>query len=43
MVEHIASQNSEIISWVEFRRKQGQPVSQKVEGEDNVTVMVVQV
>jgi hypothetical protein len=31
MVEHIASQNSEIMSWVEFRKKQGRPVSQKVE------------
>ena len=31
MVENIAAQNSEIMSWVEFRKKQGQPVSQKVE------------
>jgi len=31
MVENIASQNSEIMSWVEFRKKQGRPVSQIVE------------
>ena len=31
MAEHIASQNSEIMSWVELRKKQGRPVSQKVE------------
>lgn len=31
MVENIATQNSEIMSWVEFRKKQGRPVSQIVE------------
>ncbi len=31
MAEHIASQNSEIMNWIELRKKKGQPVSKKVE------------
>ena len=34
MAEHIASQNSEIMSWVEFKKKQGRPVSKKVENSN---------
>ncbi len=31
LAEHIASQNSEIMSWIEFRRRSGHPVPAKVE------------
>ena len=31
MAEHIASQNSEIMNWIESRKKKGRPVSKKVE------------
>jgi hypothetical protein len=31
LAEHIASQNSEIMSWIEFRRRLGHPVPAKVE------------
>jgi len=31
LVEHIASQNSKIMDWVEFKKRQGSPVSQKIE------------
>ena len=31
LAEHIASQNSEIMNWIEIRKKQGRPVSKKVE------------
>jgi hypothetical protein len=31
LAEHIAAQNSEIMSWIEFRRRLGHPVPEKVE------------
>lgn len=31
LAEHIAIHNSEIMSWVEFRKRKGKPVSEKVE------------
>ncbi len=31
LAEHIASQNSEIMSWIEFRKRSGHPVSANVE------------
>jgi hypothetical protein len=31
LAEHIASQNSEIVSWIEFRRRSGHPVPPMVE------------
>ena len=31
LAEHIASQNSEIMRWIEIRKKKGRPVSKKVE------------
>ncbi len=31
LAEHIASQNSEIMNWIEFRRRSGHPVPAKVE------------
>ena len=31
LAEHIAVQNSEILSWIEIKKRKGQPVSQKVE------------
>jgi hypothetical protein len=31
VAEHIASQNSEIMNWIELRKKKGRPVSKKVE------------
>jgi hypothetical protein len=42
MVEHIASQNSEIMNWVEIRRKKGQPVSQKVETSNKKIAIALQ-
>ncbi|MHC4458022.1 MAG: hypothetical protein ACYS0I_13240 [Planctomycetota bacterium] len=34
LVEHIATHNSEIMSWVEFRKRQGRPVSGRVENSN---------
>lgn len=31
MAEHIASQNSKIMSWIEYRKRLGHPVPTKVE------------
>ncbi len=31
LAEHIASQNSEIMSWIEYRKRLGHPVPTKVE------------
>lgn len=31
LAEHIASQNSEIMNWIELRKRNGQPVSEKLE------------
>jgi hypothetical protein len=31
MAEHIASQNSEIVNWIEFRKRLGHPVPTEVE------------
>ena len=42
MAEHIASHNSEIMSWVEFRKKQGRPVSQKVESSNKKIAIALQ-
>jgi hypothetical protein len=42
MAEHIASHNSEIMSWVEFRKKQGRPVSQKVESPNKKIAIALQ-
>jgi hypothetical protein len=42
MAEHIASHNSEIMSWVEFRKKQGRPVSQKVESSNKKIAIAIQ-
>lgn len=42
MAEHIASQNSEIMCWVEFRKKQGLPVSQKVESSNKKIAIALQ-
>jgi hypothetical protein len=42
MAEHIASQNSEIMSWVEFRKKQGRPVSQIVESSNKKIAIALQ-
>ena len=42
MAEHIASHNSEIMSWVEFKKKQGRPVSQKVESSNRKIAIALQ-
>lgn len=42
MAENIASQNSEIMSWVESRKKQGRPVSQKVENSNKKIAIALQ-
>ena len=42
MAEHIASHNSEIMSWVEFRKKQGRAVSQKVESSNKKIAIALQ-
>jgi hypothetical protein len=31
LAEHIASQNTEIMNWIEFRKRKGRPVSEKIE------------
>jgi predicted amino acid dehydrogenase len=42
MAEHIASHNSEIMSWVELRKKQGRLVSQKVESSNKKIAIALQ-
>ena len=31
LAEHIASQNTQIMDWIEFRKRKGRPVSEKIE------------
>jgi len=42
MAEHISSQNSEIMNWVEVRKKQGRPVSQIVESSNKKIAFALQ-
>ncbi len=42
LAEHIATYNSEIMSWVEFRKRQGRPVSEKVENPNKKIAQALQ-
>lgn len=42
MAEHIASQNSEIMSWIEYRKRLGHPVPAKVENPSQQIAKAIQ-
>ena len=42
MAEHIASQNSEIISWIEYRKRLGHPVPPEVESPSQQIAKAIQ-
>jgi hypothetical protein len=42
LAEHIAAHNSEIMSWIEFRKRKGRPVSAKVENPNKKIAKALQ-